>query len=105
MCKHILNVQVAIQAPCCGKWFDCPQCHAEQEDHDWQLNTIVSYSCKKCMKAFQKDMSSFEESDEYCPHCNNHFVIEAKLADDALAEAEVARLKQDAEDRLAGKKL
>ena len=22
-------------------------------------------------------MQEFEESDEYCPHCDNHFVIEA----------------------------
>ena len=23
-------------------------------------------------------MEEFEDSDEYCPHCDNHFVIEAK---------------------------
>ncbi|GAB1519409.1 hypothetical protein RhiXN_00261 [Rhizoctonia solani] len=23
-------------------------------------------------------MAAFEESDEYCPHCDNHFIIEAK---------------------------
>ena len=23
-------------------------------------------------------MEEFDESDEYCPHCDNHFVIEAK---------------------------
>ena len=30
--------------------------------------------CKKCKKAFRKDMTNYEESDEYCPHCDNHYV-------------------------------
>lgn len=30
--------------------------------------------CKKCKKAFRKDMANYEESDEYCPHCDNHYV-------------------------------
>lgn len=33
--------------------------------------------CKKCKKAFRKDVQEFEESDEYCPHCDNHFVLDA----------------------------
>lgn len=36
------------------------------------------FACKKCKKCFRKDMNEFEESDEFCPHCDNHFVIEAK---------------------------
>ena len=32
------------------------------------------FLCKKCKKAFRKDMSEYEESDEYCPHCDNHYV-------------------------------
>ena len=35
------------------------------------------FACKKCKKCFRKDMQDFEESDEYCPHCDNHFLIEA----------------------------
>ena len=30
--------------------------------------------CKKCKKTFCKDMTAYEESDEYCPHCDNHYV-------------------------------
>jgi len=30
--------------------------------------------CKKCKKAFRKDITTYEESDEYCPHCDNHYV-------------------------------
>ena len=36
MCKHILNAQVAVRAPCCKQWFDCPECHEDKwgEDHE-----------------------------------------------------------------------
>ena len=27
-------------------------------------------------------MERFEESDEYCPGCDNHFIIDAKTPDD-----------------------
>ena len=36
------------------------------------------FLCKKCKRAFRKEVSEFEEADEYCPHCDNHFIIEAK---------------------------
>ena len=36
------------------------------------------FLCKKCKKAFRKDVAEFEEADEYCPHCDNHYIIEAK---------------------------
>ncbi|CAI4217840.1 unnamed protein product [Parascedosporium putredinis] len=53
MCKHVLNAQVSIRAPC-------------------------SHFClQKCKKCFRKDAQEFEESDEYCPHCDNHFVLDA----------------------------
>jgi hypothetical protein len=35
------------------------------------------FACKKCKKCFRKDAQEFEEADEYCPHCDNHFVLEA----------------------------
>ncbi|KAI0686272.1 hypothetical protein BC835DRAFT_1408628 [Cytidiella melzeri] len=78
MHKHILNAQVAIRAPCCKQWYDCAECHAEVQDHKLRKTTEMAFMCKKCKKAFRKDMSSYEESDEYCPHCDNHYVIEAK---------------------------
>jgi hypothetical protein len=56
-----------------------------------------TFACKKCKKCFRKDAQEFDErleivshslsvsillkgmsSDEYCPHCDNHFVLEAK---------------------------
>lgn len=72
--KHILNAQVSIRAPCCKQWFDCPECHAETQTHPLARTTDMTFICKKCKKAFRKDMTEYEESDEYCPHCDNHYV-------------------------------
>ncbi|KAL4805049.1 hypothetical protein BDV18DRAFT_161445 [Aspergillus unguis] len=59
------------------KWFDCAECHLEQEAHPLQKTTDMTFACKKCKKCFRKDAAEFEESDEYCPHCDNHFVLDA----------------------------
>lgn len=42
------------------------------------------FACKKCKKCFRKNAEEFEESDEYCPHCDNHFVIDAKTPEARL---------------------
>ena len=69
MCKHVLNAQVAILAPCCKKWFDCPECHAETQDHELEHTTELILACKKCKRVFRKDLTNeeFEEADEHCP--------------------------------------
>ncbi|KAJ3225230.1 hypothetical protein HK099_007148 [Clydaea vesicula] len=78
MCKHIVNAQVSVRAPC-KKWFDCPECHEElAKDHPLQKTHEMVFACKKCKKVFRKDMAVYEDSDEYCPNCDNHYVIEAK---------------------------
>ncbi|TCD60930.1 hypothetical protein EIP91_009283 [Steccherinum ochraceum] len=82
--KHILNAQVSIRAPCCKQWYDCAECHAEAQDHQLRKTTEMAFMCKKCKKAFRKDMSAYEESDEYCPHCDNHYVLEAKTPHAAI---------------------
>lgn len=33
--------------------------------------------CKKCKKAFRKDLRDFDETDQFCPHCDNEFFIPA----------------------------
>lgn len=76
--KHVLNAQVSIRSPCCRLWFDCAACHAETQTHALKETLEITFACKKCKKCFRKDMREFEESDEYCPHCDNHFVVEAK---------------------------
>lgn len=38
------------------------------------------FACKKCKKCFRKDMNEFEDSDEYCPHCDNRACAMPRLA-------------------------
>ncbi|KAG6918865.1 hypothetical protein DXG01_010928 [Tephrocybe rancida] len=53
----------------------------------------MAFMCKKCKKAFRKDMTTYEESDEYCPHCDNHYVTEAKTPQAVVGvEGEDARV-------------
>ncbi|KAK7430071.1 hypothetical protein QQZ08_003462 [Neonectria magnoliae] len=111
MCKHILNAQVAVRSPCCRKWFDCVECHTEQEQHPLTETFEMIFACKKCKKCFRKDVQEFEEADEYCPHCDNHFIIDAKIAKPALSvESEDIRvnnkmLKDDRSRGLQGKSI
>ncbi|KAF2483697.1 hypothetical protein BDY17DRAFT_310656 [Neohortaea acidophila] len=95
MCKHVLNAQVAIRSPCCRQWFDCAQCHADTQTHDLKQTTEMIFACKKCKKCFRKDMAEFDESDEYCPHCDNHFLIEA-VEPKARLEVEGEDVRKDA---------
>jgi transposase len=37
----------------------------------------MTFACKKCKKVFRKDMDNYEPADEFCPNCDNHYVIEA----------------------------
>ncbi|MCJ1258038.1 hypothetical protein MMC24_005867 [Lignoscripta atroalba] len=48
------------------------------------VQIVITFACKKCKKCFRKDALEFEESDEYCPHCDNHFVLEAMTPKPAL---------------------
>ena len=44
-------------------------------------------------------MTQFEEPDEYCPHCDNHYVIEAvtpeTIQEEKTARAKAMRLKRE----------
>ncbi|ETN44692.1 uncharacterized protein HMPREF1541_10362 [Cyphellophora europaea CBS 101466] len=93
MCKHILNAQVSIRSPCCRKWFDCAECHAETQSHKLLQTMEMIFMCKKCRKAFRKNMETWEDADEFCPNCDNHFVIDAKTPQAALkVESEDTRM-------------
>ena len=48
------------------------------KDHELMKSMEFVMVCKKCKKTFRKDVGEFEEADEYCPHCDNHFVLEAR---------------------------
>ena len=41
------------------------------------------FACKKCKKVFRKNIEEFEEADEFCPGCDNHFMIEAKTPENS----------------------
>lgn len=68
----------------------------------------MTFACKKCKKCFRKDVAEFEESDEYCPHCDNHFVLEAKVPE-ARLEVESEDVRKDSrmlrDDRLKGEEM
>ncbi|KAJ5251271.1 hypothetical protein N7489_001681 [Penicillium chrysogenum] len=84
MCKHILNAQVAIRSHCCRKWFDCAECHQESESHMLP---------KERRDEAKWQRANFAFSDEYCPHCDNHFVIDAIEPEARLhVEGEDARM-------------
>lgn len=59
--KHVLNAQVSIRSPCCHKWFDCAECHAEAEQHRLLQRIEMVFACKKCKKCFRKDTSVWDE--------------------------------------------
>ena len=92
--KHILNAQVSIRAPCCRQFFDCPQCHLEKAgDHQLMRSTEMTFICKKCKKAFRKELEQFEDEDEYCPHCDNHYVRSGMVScDPTPAQTDMAYL-------------
>lgn len=93
--KHVLNAQVSIRSPCCKKWFDCAECHQESQTHPLQQTLEMTFACKKCKKCFRKDVQEYEESDEYCPHCDNHYVLDA-LTPQARLEVEGEDVRKDA---------
>ncbi|EEB06517.1 helper-TIM [Schizosaccharomyces japonicus yFS275] len=92
MCKHIKNAQVSIRTACCHRWVDCVECHNEIADHPLLKTAELTLICKKCRKAFRKNLTDeIDESDEYCPHCDNHYVIPA------VTEADVERKRAEKE--------
>lgn len=44
----------------------CAECHAEVSDHNLAKATEMAFACKKCKRTFRKDMTLFDEADEYC---------------------------------------
>ncbi|KAJ3400345.1 hypothetical protein HDU80_007065 [Chytriomyces hyalinus] len=94
--KKEKKVKKVKASPCCKRWFDCPECHAEQTDHNLRKTAEMVFACKKCKKVFRKDLETFDESDEYCPNCDNHFIIDAKTPQMAIGvEGDDPRLNRD----------
>ena len=60
------TLKVSVRAPCCKRWFDCPQCHAESAtDHKLLKIHELVMACKQCKKVFRKD-SRYVERECVC---------------------------------------
>jgi hypothetical protein len=58
------------------------------------------FGCKKCKKVFRKDLTMFDEADEYCPSCDNHYIIDAKIPQMGMGiEADDPRVMRDFRER------
>ena len=78
MCKHLINSQVYVQAPCCNRWFECTECHDEMcTDHLMGYEPKVKFACKVCKKCFTRDFALFSEKDKYCSHCDTKWCMPA----------------------------
>jgi hypothetical protein len=65
--------------------------HAENEDHELLRTLDLVLICKKCKKAFRKDLRDFDEADSFCPHCDNEFMIPAISASEPAVVAPPAQ--------------
>mmetsp|Transcript_2895 Transcript_2895/g.8810 ORF Transcript_2895/g.8810 Transcript_2895/m.8810 type:complete len:145 (+) Transcript_2895:146-580(+) len=83
MCRHIPNAQVAVRSACCRMWIDCAECHDAVANHEMRTANEMVFSCKTCGQTFRKVMSEFTTEDEFCPHCRNHFVLNAELENES----------------------
>merc|ERR1711865_414479 len=61
-----------------------------------RIGTEMVFACKLCKKCFRKDMTQFEEPDEYCPHCGNCYVVEAVTPETLQEERLQLRLRRAA---------
>lgn len=98
MCRHILNSQVSkdvqllsfhgswvslqvyVQSFCCGKWFECSECHDEVEkDHQFTVDRVLRLMCKCCRRVFQRDLTALMESDKFCEQCQNLWCLPGRF--------------------------
>lgn len=109
MCKHIVNatvrslsyhaqqqltdhteltqlLQFAFRAPCCGRWFDCSECHFELSDHRLAAAAELALLCRACEQPFRKILAALGAEDEACPHCAAPLVVPTRLSPPAPRE-------------------
>ncbi|CDO52305.1 conserved hypothetical protein [Geotrichum candidum] len=100
MCQHFTNAQVSIRTQCCRKWYDCPQCHEENEDHPLKKTFDITMICKKCRKAFRKDLSDFDETDQFCPNCDNEYVLPSVGVQQQIEQEHALQREQSLRDEI-----
>lgn len=101
MCRHVMNAQAFIQASCCGRWFDCFECHDEMTDHLFQHERVLRLKCKLCSRVFQRDMTSLMESDKFCDNqnCKNKWCIKG-ITPESTIHKETRQIIDDALEAL-----
>jgi uncharacterized CHY-type Zn-finger protein len=67
---------IAIKFKCCGSWFPCYQCHAENADHPpqaWSAGEFETLAilCGRC--GYQLSVSEYFNSNSVCPNCASKF--------------------------------
>lgn len=46
----------------------------------------ITLVCKSCKKAFRKDLTDFDETDSFCPYCDNEYVFPSVSAVDTTSQ-------------------
>lgn len=67
---------IAIKFKCCGKWFPCFRCHAENAAHEpqvWSKNERDEQAilCGECGR--QLTIEEYINCDSTCPNCKSAF--------------------------------
>ena len=69
-------LQVYICSPCCGKWYECAECHDENVLlHHFKTATKLRLTCKVCKNCFNRDLQIFSQRDKHCDFCGNLWVL------------------------------
>ena len=72
-CKHY-NINCAIYAECCNKFYSCRFCHNDNEDHEIDRFSIKTIKCKECNTIQKKSNQCINcniiFANKYCEKCN-----------------------------------
>lgn len=67
---------IAIKFKCCGEWFPCFECHAENAEHNaevWSLNERETKAVLCGVCGHQLSISEYMNCDFACPKCRSLF--------------------------------
>lgn len=45
--------QVSIQTPCCKRWYECPECHDERENHPQRISAKNVVSIANIVQCYE----------------------------------------------------
>lgn len=79
--------------------------HEENEDHNLKKTFDITMICKKCRKAFRKDLSDFDETDQYCPNCDNEYVLPSVGVQKQIEQERALQQEQSLRDQIMNEHL